>query len=233
MANFNTHIGVAAITSLAAASHASHIGVATPTDAVILCSLGMIGGMFPDIDSDHSTAAQWLFRLLTLATTIMAVIALQGSMPVGSVLIWAAITALLMRYVVLSLFTRITVHRGLFHSLPAALLIGLITVALGQTVLTWSLSFSWLAGGFICGGYLLHLLLDELFSVNLANSELKQSFGTALTLFSPSAWRSYLLLYAAVAAGFWLLPMPGQLQAAILRPAHGAMVHLSAILAAL
>ncbi|TLS77269.1 hydrolase [Mariprofundus erugo] len=233
MANFRTHIGVAGIASLAAANAATTAGMATTPEAVILCSLGMIGGMFPDIDSDHSVAAHWLFRLLTLATTLMVVITLQGTMPLWSLLAWAAATAVLMRYVVLTLFTRITVHRGLFHSLPAVLLTGLITVALGQKLLAWSLPFCWLAGGFISGGYLLHLLLDELFSVNLANSELKQSFGTALTLFSPAAWRSYLLLYTAVAAGFWLLPMPEQLQSAILHPAHGAVVHLSALLAAL
>jgi len=65
-----------------------------------------------------------------------------------------------------------------------------------------------LAASFVSGGYLLHLLLDEIYSVNFMGSTLKKSFGSALTLFTRSSWLSYLLLYAAVGASFYLLPTP-------------------------
>jgi len=83
--------------------------------------------------------------------------------------------------------------------------------SIGIHLLGWALHFAWLAAAFVCGGYLIHLLLDELYSVNFMGSTLKKSFGSALTLFNRSSWLSYLLLYAIVGAGFYLLPMPNHL----------------------
>jgi len=180
----------------------------TQGEAAALFALGTLAGLLPDIDSDHSIPAQWLFRLLSLATALFVLFRWQGKMPLWQLLACAGAGAVLMRYIVLNLFARITVHRGLFHSLPAGLLAGLATIALGQLLMDWTLHFSWLAAAFVSGGYLLHLVLDEMFSVNLMGSSLKKSFGTALTLFSPVAWPAYVLLYAAVIAGMLLLPMP-------------------------
>ena len=42
---------------------------------------------------------------------------------------------------------------------------------------------AWLGGGFMFIGYLTHLLLDELYSVNLMGQRLKRSFGSAMKLF--------------------------------------------------
>jgi len=137
--------------------------------------------------------------------------ALQGQVNLLYLLAISLISALFVRYIAYALFAGITEHRGLFHSLPAALLFGLSTVSIGIHMLGWSLHFAWLAAAFVSGGYLLHLLLDEIYSVNFMGSTLKKSFGSALTLFTRSSWLSYLLLYAIVGAGFYLLPMPNHL----------------------
>jgi hypothetical protein len=39
---------------------------------------------------------------------------------------------------------------------------------------------AWMAGCFICLGYLIHLSLDEIYSVDLRGIRIKKSFGTAL-----------------------------------------------------
>jgi hypothetical protein len=44
--------------------------------------------------------------------------------------------------------------------------------------------------------------------VDLMGGAFKQSFGSALTLFSTSAWVSYLFLYLAVGLGFAFTPLP-------------------------
>jgi len=207
MANFNTHISVAAAGSGLATiicTASFHLAV---FDACLLCLLGIIAGLLPDIDSDHSVPIKWMFRLLTVLA-LLAVLIFTASLPPLYLLGSLCTTALLMHFVVFKLFKKMTIHRGLFHSVPAALLFGLLILWLGKYLLHWSLMFSWLAAAFACGGYLLHLILDELFSVDLLGGQLKDSFGSALTIFSPVSWYAYLILYAAVFTGFVLLPMP-------------------------
>jgi hypothetical protein len=45
-----------------------------------------------------------------------------------------------------------------------------------------SIMMAWLSGGFILLGGMIHLLLDELYSVDLSNVTVKRSFGTAMKL---------------------------------------------------
>jgi hypothetical protein len=83
------------------------------------------------------------------------------------------------RYALLPLFERLTVHRGSVHSLLACLMFGLISVQLALLA-DKSIVFSWCAGVFIIIGMLVHLSLDELYSVDLNNLTIKRSFGSAL-----------------------------------------------------
>jgi len=208
MANFQTHITVAVVGSTAATAVCAQAGVVDHTQALLLIALGTLAGILPDIDSDHSVPTRLIFNVLSFAVATATLFTLLGQLPIISLLAVALLCALFVRYIAYSLFAGITEHRGLFHSLPAALLFGLSTVSIGIHVLGWSLSFAWLSAAFVSGGYLLHLLLDELYSVNFMGSTLKKSFGSALTLFTRSSWLSYLLLYALVGTGFYLLPTP-------------------------
>ncbi|MDQ6992572.1 MAG: metal-dependent hydrolase [Mariprofundus sp.] len=208
MANFNTHITVAAAGSFVATAICMQAGAVTQGQAAALFSFGTIAGLLPDIDSDHSIPAQWIFRLFSLATALFILFFFQAEMGLWQLLATAAAGAICMRFVILKIFTHLTTHRGLFHSLPAAILAGLAMICIGQKLMHWSLSFTWLAAAFVSSGYLLHLLLDELFSVNLMGSSFKKSFGTALTIFSRESWLSYLLLYIAIAIAIILLPLP-------------------------
>jgi hypothetical protein len=61
----------------------------------------------------------------------------------------------------------------------------------------------WLAGGFLLIGFLTHLILDEMYSVDVLGNHIKRSFGTA---FKPidlrNPWGSALMAAAAVALLF-------------------------------
>jgi len=208
MANFNTHITVAGAASLAATGVCLQADLITQSQALLLLPLGIIAGVLPDIDSDHSVPARLVFGLLSFAVAAALVFSCQGKMNVYALLLLGGAGALFMRHIILYIFTRITVHRGLFHSLPAALLSGLLAALLGVRLFHWTAHFAWLAAAFVSGGYLFHLLLDEIYSVDLMGGTFKQSFGSALTLFSTSAWASYLLLYLAVGLAFAFAPFP-------------------------
>jgi len=212
MANFNTHIAVSVVTSCFATVVCTSYFSLGVMDACILFVLGAMAGLLPDIDSDHSIPIRWMFRLLTVAVMLL-IVSLSKSLPPLHLLAYLCATVLLMYYLVLPIFQKITVHRGLFHSVPAALLFGLAMLWLGQYAFMWSLVFSWLAAAFVCAGYLLHLLLDEIYSVDLLGGQLKGSFGSALTFISPASWPAYCGLYLLVFIGFLWLPMPEPLGA--------------------
>ncbi len=110
---------------------------------------------------------------------------------------------LFIRYGLAQVFRNLTVHRGMWHSIPAMLIAGL-TVFLAYDCPRLGIRV-YLAGGVMLG-FLSHLLLDELFSVgfNGIRLHLKQSAGSAFKFFSPS-WGANLVTYALLAGQCYLV----------------------------
>ncbi|NWF38909.1 hydrolase [Mariprofundus sp. NF] len=210
MANFRTHLTVAAAGALSATALVMQTVPISQMQALLLFLLALHAGLLPDVDSDHSIPARILFTILSFATAIAVIFHYYTSLNLLPLLVSSLLAALFVRLVLLPLFAATTEHRGLFHSVPMALLFGIGSLFAGHYLLGWQVSFAWLAAAFVTGGYLLHLLLDELYSVNFIGASIKTSFGTALTLFSSQSWRSYMLLYAAVGYGLWIAPLPQQ-----------------------
>jgi membrane-bound metal-dependent hydrolase YbcI (DUF457 family) len=103
---------------------------------------------------------------------------------------------LFVRYGLRALFTRLTVHRGMFHSIPALLIAGLVFY-LGYHSDQPRLRL-FLAGGVMLG-FLSHLVLDEIYSVDFMGLRLhlNKYAGSALKLTSkslPATLATYLLL---------------------------------------
>ena len=115
---------------------------------------------------------------------------------------------LFIRYVVFALFNRLTVHRGVFHSLLAAVFFALLMKCISYHFLHWSVLHAWLNGLFIALGFIVHLLLDELYSVDLSNARMKNSFGTALKVFSHSNMNASALLAILTLLLYWMAPSP-------------------------
>jgi hypothetical protein len=94
---------------------------------------------------------------------------------------------LLIRFGVTALLKRYTVHRGMFHSLPAAVVFGEIAFLLTSGDDERIRLFK---AGAVVLGYLSHLLLDEIYSFQFRRGRirLKSSFGTALKLFGHDHW---------------------------------------------
>lgn len=184
MANFNTHLFVASTASVGAALIATNVHLITNADIPWLVFLGIVGGLLPDIDATNSRPVRLLFNVLALMGVAAALHTLKDSYAPYLLLLIAAGTYLFIRYVMLNLFNSLTVHRGVFHSLLAALFFGLLMTCISYRFLQWDILHAWLNGVFIAFGFIVHLLLDELYSTNLSNLRMKKSFGTALKLFS-------------------------------------------------
>ena len=182
MANFNTHLGVAAVASGMLATLCLQVGFVDAKDAILLATLGVVGGILPDIDLHYSYPSRILFSLLGILITFLWVFSAENHLSILQ--LWGAGLGiyLFVRYPVWALFQKLTVHRGSIHSISAALLFCFVTAAFSFHVFGKQPFFSWLVALFIFLGFILHLILDEIYSVDFMGHRLKRSFGTALKL---------------------------------------------------
>lgn len=170
----------------------------------MLTVAGIIGGVLPDIDLKHSQPSRALFSVLG---AVAGLTWLFSSLPHYTALeLWlgAIAIALLVRFPAWWLFHHATVHRGVFHSLIAMLMFGVLTTAIAWQQLSISELQCWLLGLFLSAGYLLHLVLDELYSVDFTGVRIKRSFGSALKPLSTEELpASCLVIFITVVAWFW------------------------------
>ena len=208
MANFNTHLFVASAASAGAALIATNVHLITNADIPWLVFLGIVGGLLPDIDASNSRPVRLLFNMLALMGVAAALHTLKDSYAPYLLLLIATGTYLFIRYVMLNLFNSLTVHRGVFHSLLAALFFGLLMTCISYRFLHWDILHAWLNGIFIAFGFIVHLLLDELYSTNLSNLRMKKSFGTALKLFSYNSIAASALMTLCTIMLYSIAPSP-------------------------
>lgn len=206
MADFKTHTTVAAAICTPLAAAAAMTGFASLREAVVYALAGTLGGLLPDIDADESIAIRLVFRLFGVLAAGLIVVYWMTTLPHWQVAVLAAAGYLLVRFPVRWLFEQYTVHRGLLHSLLANLLFAGIAVLISYHLFQLGARASWGVGGFIFFGATLHLLLDEIYSVDLSGMRIKSSFGSALKL---TDWRQPLAslgLLLGCLLSFWLSP---------------------------
>ena len=152
-------------------------------EALLLSSAGVIGGILPDVDLHYSYPSRILFSLLGIIVAFLWVFSVKSQFSI--IELWGAGLGiyLFVRFPIWVLFQKVTVHRGSIHSIIAALLFSFFTAALSFHIFLKSAFISWLIAFFIFLGFLLHLLLDEIYSVDFMGRRLKLSFGSAFKLF--------------------------------------------------
>jgi hypothetical protein len=227
LANFKTHLTVASTLSGVLAIGCLEGGMASSKDVWVYFAAGTMGGILPDIDSDHSLPIQIIFSFFAVVLAFMAVFSQEGASSIAELsLVWIGVYVSI-RYVACKIFARFTVHRGIFHSLLAAFFFWLLATAVSYHLFALSALSAWLAGCFVGMGYLMHLVLDELYSVDLMGVNLKKSFGTALKIVSLTHIRATILLsIATFLLLYWATPNPDAFVQA-LRNLHisGGMQH--------
>lgn len=208
MANFKTHLLVAATVSGIASIGVTAINMASTNNVAQYFLLGVLGGLLPDIDSEQSTPSKIFFSLLSLSGAFWVTLKVLPNYSFAELtLIWL-VTFTFFRYIVCEAFSRLTVHRGVFHSLLACFFFGLIVTNISFHLFQSSSLTSWLSGCFTTMGYLVHLSLDEFYSVDLMNNRFKKSFGSALKIISLNNIKASLLMIGLTISLYTISPDP-------------------------
>ncbi|MBN2887042.1 MAG: metal-dependent hydrolase [Chromatiaceae bacterium] len=206
MANFQTHLNVGLFVSGAAVLGLHGAGLVTPAQTLPFFALGVAGSLLPDIDADNSRPVRMFFSLFgALAAFVVALPLVDRFLPLELVLIWGGVF-LGVRYGVFEIFARLTVHRGIWHSWLALVAVALAIVDAAYWWMGVDARTAWGAGLMVGIGYLTHLVLDEIYSVDLLNSRVKRSFGTALKPFSLADPGSSFAMLVVVLALAWIAP---------------------------
>jgi len=206
MADFRTHLLGAATVSGVASTVLVMTGQVSHSAIVSYFALGVAGGLLPDIDSDSSIPVRIAFNALAVSGGFLLVFTFgQRYSLIELTLLWLG-CFILVRYGAFNLFTRLTVHRGLIHSIPAGICFALLTTYLAHHAFAASALHAWFYGVFLLLGFITHLLLDELYSVDLLGMEFKASFGSALSLGSLTNLPGTIALYLVLLMLAWLSP---------------------------
>jgi membrane-bound metal-dependent hydrolase YbcI (DUF457 family) len=203
MADFKTHITISTLLGVGYSAGA-YFGYDLPLATCILSGgLASVSGMLPDVDSDSGVPLRESLAFAAAVVSMMAVHRFQQMGFSPEMIVLAGVAAyLVIRFGVGECLRRYTVHRGMFHSLPAALIAAEVAFLLSSG----DLPIRYYKAGGVMLGYLSHLLLDELFAFKMSRGRLrmKQSFGTALKLFGHGWWPN-ISVYAKLAVLTWLV----------------------------
>lgn len=182
MANFNTHLTLAAATSGLIGTLGLKAGYVAVPDALMMTVAGTVGGILPDIDLKYSYPSKLLFSLLGTLTALLWMYSTQ--LPVSILELWFFGLAIygIIRYPLWLAFHKLAVHRGAIHSVAAGILAAFVTSIFCSGLLDKSPFISWLIAFSLFLGFVLHLILDEIYSVDFMNVRIKRSFGSALKL---------------------------------------------------
>lgn len=187
MANFRTHVTTSTLLGCGYTGVGFVHGLPVES-ALVAGGLCGIAGMLPDIDSDTGIP---LRETMSFAAAVAPVMMMDRFVEFGlnyeQIVLAGGATYLFVRFAVARLLARYTVHRGMFHSIPALLIFtGLAFLLSGSS----NLPLRYFKAGGVFLGVLSHLLLDELNSVQWKGGRwrFKRSFGTALKLWGNSTW---------------------------------------------
>jgi hypothetical protein len=183
MANFPTHIAIGTVVSGALATVTVAADMVAPENIVAVTLAGVLGSVLPDIDLKDSRPARAMFAGLGVFFSFAVLFSLERKYSIAEMLILWLGTLLFVRYVAKEVFFRFSYHRGVWHSILAMIFCSLVTAWVYSKLLGRDEGVAWLAAGFLAIGFLTHLILDELYSVDVMDTRIKASFGTALKLF--------------------------------------------------
>lgn len=183
MADFKTHISASTLAGIAYGYWGVTSQSMTLENGILAGGLCSVAGMLPDLDSDGGIPLREISMFAAAVVPIMMLNRFRDynlsheSMALAAMLIYVVI-----RFGAFEFFKRFTVHRGMWHSLPAAASAGLIAYLVMPSPSNAERAYKAVA---VVLGFLIHLILDEIWAVEVGVARLrtKKSFGTALKFF--------------------------------------------------
>lgn len=192
MASFRAHISLGIATGVLGV-----IGLVTlalfeaPGLLMAAWVAAVLGSVLPDIDSDSGLPFHISFASLSLVVAALVGSSIYEETPaaLGRVALWAVGGFAFVYLVLGAIFKRFTRHRGMAHSIPAALVAGLVTFFLASRF-GFADEEAFVLGVAMVLGFLGHLILDELYAaVNFHGTPFipNKALGSALKLYGNDA----------------------------------------------
>ena len=205
MADFKTHWQVGAFVSVGASLVSSWANWIPPQMIPMVAFAGLLGSIIPDIDSNTSKPLRLIFGGMAVICPPLLIwqIPFFHIHTERVILVWA-LGSFLIAVPLKGIFKKCTLHRGAFHSLPAACIFG-EWIYLFTTRISFDEWSRYTIGGVAMIGYLTHLLLDEIWSVDFNGIFIKKkrSLGTAFS-FSGASLSSTVILYLSFFLSSWV-----------------------------
>ena len=203
MANFNTHLNTAAVVSGVLSASLMAFNFIDIKTSFYCFFAGIIGGILPDIDHEKGIPIRILKFIIANIVAFLVIIAFSNLKPLILIGIWIGVY--LFFEILFFIFKKITTHRGIIHSIPMGFLFGFLTTIFLYKFLHFNVVKAYYIGVFIIIGFLTHLILDEIYSVDFTGKRIKKSFGSAFKLFSKNRFAN-LIIYSILIALFVMLP---------------------------
>lgn len=187
MANFQTHITGSTILGISGGCVAYGVYHVPASSSILAAGLCSVSGMLPDIDSGPGRPLHEISCFLAaVVPTILIGHLLKMQMSQETIILTGAAIYVAIRFGLANFLKRYTVHRGMFHSFPTAAIFGELTYL---AFYNESMMLRLLMAGAVVAGFLSHLLLDEIYSVQWdGRPRLKRSFGTAMKFYGEGWW---------------------------------------------
>ena len=206
MANFNTHITVAAVASSLLSTLCLQIGFIGSHDTISLTLAGTVGGILPDIDLQHSYSSRIIFSLLGIIVAFLWVFSTKNQLSIIELWVIGGIIYTTIRYPIWTMFHQYIRHRGAIHSILSAFSFAFFTTSISFHFLAKTPFIAWFFGLLVFYGFIIHLLLDELYSVDFINRRMRRSFGTALKIVDTKQWKLSGIIIIIGIISFWSAP---------------------------
>lgn len=170
-----------------------------------LCS---VSGMLPDLDSGPGIP---LRESLSFAAAFVPMLLFDRARHMGwtheSMVLAGAAIYLFIRFGIGWFLRHHSVHRGIYHSIPVCLIFAGLAFLLCNT---GDLPLRYYKAGAVVVGFMSHLILDEIWSVERSGVgfHLKSSFGTAVKFYAPCWWSNAVAYSGLLAVSVLVLNDP-------------------------
>lgn len=208
MADFRTHVTFSGCLGVGYAAAVAAGGL-TGVQAVLAGCLTGCAGMLPDLDADNGRPLREIFSLTAALVPVMEMERLRiYAGDVEGTILLAILVYISIRYGASTVLQMLSVHRGMFHSIPAAVIASELAYLAYPSA---NALVKFLMAGGVMIGFLSHLVLDEVYSVqwNGAQVRLKASAGSALKVFGNSLFANA-TTWAILCTLTWAIVTQGQ-----------------------
>lgn len=179
MADFKTHITTSTVLGVGVGTAGYFAGIPLET-CMLGAGLCSVAGMLPDLDSDSGVPVR---ETMAFAAAVVPMLMIDRFQHLGlsyeSMVLAGGLIYIAIRFGIAEIFKHFTVHRGMWHSIPATLIVGMLAYMICSCADVRLRYFKTIA---VVLGFLSHLVLDEIWSIQWRGGfpRFKKSFGTAI-----------------------------------------------------